>query len=173
MNLTPEIAVTTLSLVVSIWAASTASKSAKVALESAELASKSYDNSKINQRADIFLNLRSRHNSIHGLLPEYIFNSQTIPQENTEDWRNIEKYWLLSFDEWFIATNVITYDERFLWLQFYRPVQKSSLNHDGMRTVLKVMFDGKISFGGQRKEYLTEIQIMAKEIGKFDMQQIN
>jgi hypothetical protein len=137
------------------------------------LAWRSWDNSKLNQRAEIFLNLRSRFNSIHEFLPDYVFNSQSIPQKDTSDWRIIERYWLLSFDEWFITKYVISYDKEFLWFQSYKKVQQSSLRNTGMREVLKVMFAGRISFGEKRDEYLKEIKKMECELQINDIQQIS
>jgi hypothetical protein len=137
------------------------------------LAWRSWNNSKLNQRAEIFLDLRNRFNSIYDFLPDYIFNSETIPQKDTSDWRIVERYWLLSFDEWFITKYVILYDKEFLWLQFYRKVQQSSLRNTGMRAVLKEMFAGRISFGEKRDEYLKEIKKMESELQKNDIQQIN
>lgn len=134
---------------------------------------KSYDNSKLNQRAAIFLDLRSRYNIIHELLPDYIFSSQNIPQTGTGDWKIIERYWLLSFDEWFISKYVISYDKEVLWSQFYKKAQQSSLRYVGMRVVLREMFAGRISFGEKRDEYLREIQRLERELQINDIQQIS
>jgi hypothetical protein len=134
---------------------------------------KSYDNSKLNQRAAIFLDLRSRYNVLHELLPDYVFSSQNVPQKGSSDWRIIERYWLLSFDEWFITRYVIHYDKGILWLQFYKKVQQSSLRYIAMRVVLKEMFEGRISFGEKRDEYLKEIQRMERELQINDIQQVN
>jgi hypothetical protein len=137
------------------------------------LAWMSYNNSKLNQRAAIFLDLRGRYNIIHELLPEYVFNSQIIPQRDSRDWRVIERYWLLSFDEWFVTNYIISYDKGALWLQFYRKVQQSALTHNSMRVVLKEMFEGRVSFGERRDEYLKEIKRMENQLHLNDLQRIN
>jgi hypothetical protein len=144
-----------------------------VSLLALAVAWKSYENSKLNQRAAIFLDLRNRFSSIHQLLPDYIFSSQNIPQKGTDDWKIIERYWLLSFDEWFINRYVISYDKGALWIQFYRTAQQSSLRYTGMRLVLKEMFVGRISFGKKRDEYLKEIQKMERELQVNDIQQLS
>jgi hypothetical protein len=134
---------------------------------------KSYENSRLNQRAGIFLDLRNRYNSIHELLPDYIFNSQTIPKKDTTDWKVLEKYWLLSFDEWFVTKYIIASDKEALWSQFYRNAQQSSLRYIAMRLVLREMFSGRISFGEKRDEYLKEIKKMERELQINDIQQIS
>jgi hypothetical protein len=135
---------------------------------------KSYTNSKLNQRAEIFSTLRDRFSEIHGQLPKHILDTESphIVERATDEWAIIERYWLLSYDEWFITNHIITYDKKALWLQFYRRVQQSSLRFPGMRMVLKDMLAGRISFGKKRDEYLKEIKDMERELQISDIQQL-
>lgn len=116
-----------------------------------------YRYSKTAAITNLFIALRSRYLEIHGQLPLEVRQSNWKPAKDTDEWRAIERYWYVSFDEWFSTRKLGESAGKKLWNEFYCYALQSSLKNAAMREVLLSMLQGSVSFGSFREEFKAEL----------------
>lgn len=123
-----------------------------------------YRYSKIAAITNLFIALRSRYLEIHGELPLAVRQADWTPAEDTDEWRAIERYWYVSFDEWFSTRKLGDSAGKMLWNEFYCHVLQSSLENPSMKKVLLKMLHGSVSFGSRtfRDEFRAELTTLWK-----------
>lgn len=121
-----------------------------------------YRYSKIAAITNLFIALRSRYLEIHGQLPLAVRLKGWVPVEDTDEWRAIERYWYVSFDEWFSTRKLGDAAGQRLWDEFYCHALQSSLKNFSMRKVLLNMLHGSVSFGSFLEEFRSELTTLWK-----------
>jgi hypothetical protein len=140
------------------------------------IALRAYKASSANNSAQIFLTLRKYYLDIHDNLYDNIpsldcnIESQTLEsfeKLNPEQIKSIERYWINSFNEWYIMNKVFTEEGGLkIWNDFYMPAFASSLSIPFIRIQLQRMFKSNYSFGIYKPEFkntITQIAINLKD----------
>lgn len=122
-----------------------------------------YRYSKIAATTNLFIVLRSRYLEIHGQLPLAVRQKNWVPVKNTDEWRAIERYWYVSFDEWFSTRKLGDAAGQKLWNEFYCHALQSSLKNSAMRIVLLEMLHGSVSFGNFREQFMAELTVLWRQ----------
>lgn len=112
---------------------------------------------------ELFISLRSRYLQIHKSLPSEVREADWVPNKDSDEWKAIEQYWYVSFDEWFSTTKIGGRINAKLWKNFYSHALRHSLKIKGMKVVLLSMVNGSVSFGSFRDEFVKELTILWKE----------
>lgn len=110
------------------------------------------------ERARLFLQLRQRfhehrkHTKWHSAV-----TASQAPQPATTEWRLLEKYWLLVFDEWLVTMQVETRPSRLLWEHYYAEAVRLILFRSvAARSVFEELFTSE-NFRPFRLEFGEEI----------------
>lgn len=116
--------------------------------------------------ASIFLSLRSHYGDFYARLHAGIDDLQywdevTLPKSwgaYSEKQRLLAKeYWIISFNEWFVARKFASGSKISLWKEFYGPAIASGLRHYVLRRALEEQVNSLYSFGRDEHLFIRDI----------------
>ncbi|MBY8975496.1 nucleoside deaminase [Rhodobacteraceae bacterium NNCM2] len=125
------------------------------------------------EKAGIFQSLRSGYVDALSVLDDEIPDFANVKGKlnyahlNGKQRSALKRYWIHSFNEWYI-TNIIYDPKRIeLWGEFFEPAQKSALHLSCLRDALVQIFSDKtFSLGNKKREYRAEItRLLRSELG--------
>lgn len=133
---------------------------------------KSHNLDKNSGVASIFLSLRSHYGDFYSRLHAGIEDLQywdelTLPKSwnaYSEKQKLLAKeYWIISFNEWFVARKFASGSDISLWEEFYGPAIASGLRHYVLRRGLEEQVKSRYSFGRDEHLFIRDIYKLVEQ----------
>lgn len=131
---------------------------------------RTYLHNKVKSIASAYLTLREKFRNIYISLPYNHRDPNFTPKEGSEEWRSIEAYWFHIFDEWFICNKINKTYLEWLWKEHYKHNLTAALSRNSLRIVLEGMIEREMSFGGNREEFIKELQTIDPTVGNLGIE---
>jgi len=141
-------------LIVSFWTYFSTNRGVTHAERSANVAEKDSTYSRLNAKAELFVNLRSSYLDIH----------KEFPRESGSSYEDFEliyrAYWVNAYNEWFVTRKICPAYS--LWEDFFNGAIKSSLTRENLKRALDGMVSDGFAFGADelRQEFFRDIEYL-------------
>ena len=124
-------------------------------------------NQKANTRAEVYNHFQEKFKEFQSKLPEWINErdengKRTGRPKDEKEWRIIESYWWLVFDEWVVCLREAK-SCKSLWDNYYSKGVQNALESDFFEEALHRLVKRENSFLGHDDEFRNDVNILYKE----------
>ncbi|MBI4808630.1 MAG: hypothetical protein HY799_06770 [Nitrosomonadales bacterium] len=105
-------------------------------------------------RVNAYMQLRESFNRVAAAIPgKYYDVNAAVPEKGTDDRRAIQNYWYLTFDEWYVTTQLNDRAFQMLWDDRFQEVIGAMLEKPVPRAVVCNLINEKFSQNHLQNEY--------------------